>query len=372
MIWLTWRQFRAQATTAVVALAGFAIMLAVTGPRMASMYAGSGIIGCRGLACGGPANNFLNDLASATPFSGRGSLVPLPAGFDLYPFVYVLGVLVILATPAIIGMFWGAPLVARELETGTCRLAWNQSITRTGWLAVKLTLIGLAAMAVTEGLSLMQAWWAAPIGRAIGLGGSASVFSQGRFGPMVFATHGITPLGYAAFGFAFGVTAGVLTRRPIPAMAVTLAAFAVVQIAMPLWVRPHLLPPDRTIATTEATHASFINAFNGNPQLDATIVPGHPGAWITSSGAVNAAGQAVSRIPAPCLPALTAAQRASGGGPVSDGRLQHCLDSLGIREAVTYQPASRYWPFQLIETGIFLALALALAGFCFRRLSRRS
>jgi len=48
-----------------------------------------------------------------------------------------------------------------------------------------------------------------------------------------------------------------------------------------------------------------------------------------------------------------------------------CLTSQGIREAITYQPARRYWPFQWTETAIYLALALALAGYCFRRLNRR-
>jgi hypothetical protein len=76
------------------------------------------------------------------------------------------------------------------------------------------------------------------------------LFSQGRFSSLVFATHGITPLGYAAFAFTLGTaTAGALIRRTVPAMAVTLAIFAAVQVAMPLWVRPHLIPPDRTIAT---------------------------------------------------------------------------------------------------------------------------
>jgi hypothetical protein len=70
--------------------------------------------------------------------------------------------------PAVIGIFWGAPLIARELETGTFRLAWTQSITRTRWLAVKLALTGLVAMAVTEALGLMYGWWAAPIAQAAG------------------------------------------------------------------------------------------------------------------------------------------------------------------------------------------------------------
>ena len=75
-----------------------------------------------------------------------------------------LGVLVIVV-PGIIGIFWGAPLVARELETGTFRLAWTQSVTRTRWLAVKLAVVGLASMAVAGLLSLMVTWWASPLDR---------------------------------------------------------------------------------------------------------------------------------------------------------------------------------------------------------------
>jgi len=130
--------------------------------------------------------------------------------------LYLLGIVIILLTPAVIGLFWGAPLIARELETGTSALAWNQTVTRTRWLAVKLTLTGLAAMAVSEGLSLMQSWWAAPIGQAVGHGASGTNLAMGRFSSLVFATHGITPLGYAAFAFALGVTAGALIRRTVP------------------------------------------------------------------------------------------------------------------------------------------------------------
>ena len=88
-------------------------------------------------------------------------------------------------------------------------------------------------MAVTEAFSLLQAWWAAPIGKAVGFGGGSSIFSETRFGVFVFPTHGITPLGYAAFAFALGVTVGLLLRRPIPAMAITLAIFAAAQLITP-------------------------------------------------------------------------------------------------------------------------------------------
>jgi len=338
MIWLTWRQFRVQALTAAAALAAFAILLAATGPHLAGRYAASAITSCHGGGCQSAAITFLSQLQATST----------------YPVVYLLGIALILLAPAITGIFWGAPLIARELETRTFTLAWNQSITRTRWLAVKLTLTGLAAMAVTEALSLSYAWWADPIGKAIDLGGSTSLFSGGRFSSLIFATHGITPLGYAAFAFALGTTTGALIRRTVPAMAVTLAIFAAAQIAMPLGVRPHLIPPDRTIATIESSGLDY-------GSLTATVVPGQPGAWLISSGAINPAGQPVSTLPAAC---------AGSFGPkvLSPGP---CLESQGIRETITYEPANRYWPLQGIETGIFLALALALAGSCFWRVSRR-
>jgi hypothetical protein len=344
MTWLTWRQFRVQVSAAVAALAAFAILLAATGPHLASLYAASGITGCRPASCGYLAGDFLQQVYGAGTYWG----------------LYLLGVMLILLAPAVIGLFWGAPLIARELETGTSALAWNQSVTRTRWLAVKLTVCGLAAMAVTEGLSLMQAWWAAPIGRAVGHLGSTHLAmgqfnpAMGRFSSLVFATHGITPLGYAAFGFALGVTAGALIRRTVPAMAVTLVIFAAIQIATPLWIRPHLLPARHTVVSVTSLDS-----------LRPENLPGEPGAWLLSSETVNAAGQPVYAAPAACPPPLAAK------GNNGEGAYLDCLASHGIREAFSYQPASRYWVLQWTETAIYLALALALAGYCFRRLNRR-
>jgi ABC-2 family transporter protein len=348
MIRLSLLQFRAQAAAGAAALAAFAILLAATGPHLASLYAASSLSGCQPASCEHLASGFLQQLYAA----------------GTYWVLYLLGVMLIVLTPAVIGLFWGAPLIARELETGTSALAWTQSITRTRWLALKLTVGGLAAMAVTEGLSLMQAWWAAPIGRAVGHGGGTNL-AMGRFSTLVFATHGITPLGYAAFAFTLGVTAGALIRRTVPAMAVTLAIFAAVQIAMPLWIRPNLFPADRTvIPVTSLDNISLQQGgLNGSSfNLGALDLPGQPGAWLLSSGAVNAAGQATSTTPAACTgPAI------GNHGPA----FFDCLASHGIREAISYQPASRYWAFQWTETAIYLALSLALAGYCFRWLNRR-
>jgi hypothetical protein len=343
MIWLTWRQFRAQAITAAAALAAFAILLAATGPHLASLYNTSRIISCHGFACSNAANAFFSKLA----------------GLDTV--VYLLGIGLILVTPAIIGIFWGAPLIARELETRTFNLAWTQSTTRTQWLAVKLTLIGLAAMAVTEALSLMYSWWANPISKSIGLSaGAPQLFSQGQFSSVIFATHGITPLGYAAFAFTLATTVGAFTRRTLPAMAITLAIFAAAQLAMPLAIRPHLVSPSHTTAAIE-------NADLAYGSLTADVVPGQPDAWIFSSQAINPAGQPVSAIPAACNNANPSGEK---GGTTALTPAQ-CMQSRGYREAISYVPTSRYWPLQWTETGIFLALALALAWFSFWRLGRR-
>jgi hypothetical protein len=147
-------------------------------------------------------------------------------------------------------------------------------------------------------------------------------------------------------------------------MAVTLAIFAAVQIAMPLWIRPYLIPPRHTTATFASVQAVDVGT------LAATVVPGHPGAWILSSGAVNAAGQPVNldAVSASCFSQAPSAVKEGPSAPA----LWQCLQRRHVKAAVTYQPGSRYWPLQGIETGIFLALAVSLAGFfCFWRLGRR-
>ena len=182
-------------------------------------------------------------------------------------------------------------------------------------------------MAVTEALSLMLGWWAAPIGQAARFtDGSISPFGWGPFS-LAFDARGITPLGYAAFAFALGVTTGLLIRRTVPAMAVTLAIFAVVQVAMPRWIRPHLLPPAHTsVAIGPGPDGVGVHlhrtATNPNPAAVTFTVQQlsrQPGAWILSSTGVNASGQPVSAIPAAC------------GQPFSPD-FPACLTSHGMRD----------------------------------------
>jgi hypothetical protein len=133
---------------------------------------------------------------------------------------------------------------------------------------------------------------------------------------------------------------------------------------MPLWVRPHLFPADHTVISVTSLEEIALSqgSLNGSTfTLHALNLPGQPAAWLLSSASVNTAGQPVSATPAACAtPSIE-----------NSPAFFTCLASHGIRESITYQPASRYWPFQWTETAIYLAFALALAGSCFRRLSRR-
>jgi hypothetical protein len=346
MIWLTWRQFRAQTIAAAAVLTVLAVIFAVTGPHLAHLYDVSGIATCHGtVTCGNLATTALNKLAK------------------VYPIVYFAGIFILLLAPALIGAFWGAPLVTREIEARTLSLAWNQTVTRTRWMAAKLGLIGLAAMATAGLLSLMLTWWASPLDRMTRWDASGSLnFSRLEF--PLFDVRGIVPVGYAAFAFVLGVTAGVVIRRTLPAMAVTLAGFAAVQFAWPTWIRPSLIAPVHAILPFSAAAASGLNP--GPDHTLSVLMPAtvEPDAWIYSSQVINAAGQPFN---AATIHACVATE--------TGGSFPACQAALGrvyhLRQLVSYQPASRFWAFQGYEAASFLAAALLLAGFCVWWIYRR-
>jgi hypothetical protein len=331
MIWLTWRQFRASAALGAAGLAVLAVILALTGPGLADDYA-DGIAACTGQdGCSQFVQAFFRDKQG--------------------PFLAVTGVALVL--PALIGLFWGAPLIARELEAGTHRLVWNQSITRARWLVVKLGVTGLAAMAVAGLGTLAVTWWSGPIDKA-------AVEDFPRMEPLLFATRGIVPIGYAAFAFVLGVTVGMLVRRTLAAMAITLVAFTAVQIAMPLLVRSHLLSPTRMTAEIKAPNLDEFAAPQYGGHIKVRVKPSEAGAWVLSSNTVDASGRVVDTIP--LSPSSGVCDPSPGGNGLSSCFAE--IKRLGYRARLTYQPANRFWPLQWIETGIYLVLAMGLAGFC--------
>lgn len=318
MIWASWRQFRSQGAVAFAALAVVAVVLAVTGAHLVHVY-DSTIVPCK----------------------GQGDCKTLIAKFaSSYGFLQDLGT-VLVVVPGIVGVFWGAPLVAHELETGTFRLAWTQSFSRTRWLTAKVGLVGLASVAVTGLFTLMLTWWSSPIDRV-------------KMSPFTFFDHrDIVPIGYAAFAFALGVTAGILIRRMLPAMAVTLVGFVAVRTFIAHAVRAHFARPITLSQRLNARDA--ICSGVGCPPL-------RSGEFVVSNSLVNGSGHVVNTV------GCSDGVRVSLGSPrPSPASIQHayqiCLAQ--YRQVQVYQPDSRYWPFQWYETAIFVGLALILTGFCF-------
>jgi len=330
------RQFRTQAIVAAVALAAVGVAVLATGPHLFHLY-DTTVAACQsGQSC------FL----AADAFSRHDHLLQS-----------VLGIL-LLIVPALIGIFWGAPLVARELETGTFRLAWSQSVTRTRWLVVKLVLVVLAAIVAAGLLSLMGTWWFSTLDRV----------SANRFDPSVFAQRGLVPAGYAAFAVALGTAVGVMVRRTVPAMAITLVVFIGCLLVMGTWVRPHLLPPVRGQKSV-ASAGGFGFAPNASGTGLTFIVEPPPihNAWVLSSGVVDAQGHHITTqfLKSAC-PQLPAPPIGPGvhHAPADKSVFLSCVAKIAAVYHIDmrYQPASRYWIFQAMETGIFVVLALGLGA----------
>ena len=313
MTWLVWRQHRAQFYVGVALLAALAALLLTTGLQMASQYH-SALAAC-------VANHSCANLAS-TLFLGS----------------HAVGFLVImtLGAPALVGLFWGAPLVAAELETGTNQFAWMQSVTRKHWFAVKAGWMLLAAAVWGGVISALVTWWSGP-DNALQL----DQFKPGRFDIM-----GIVPVAYALFAMALGICAGVLLRRTLPALAVTLAGFIAVRATVTLWLRPHYMS---AVTVTYNLLRGFTPTGSywqlGQGVLDPS---GH---LVPQPNGSAAFGIPMGYLPASCAPLNGGATKVAPS----------CAQVLArFHGFVTYQPAGRYWAFQGIETGIFVLLAAIL------------
>jgi ABC-2 family transporter protein len=332
MIWFTWRQFRAQTWVTAAALAAVGVVLVITARSIADAYDAANVAAC-GSDCATAIDNFLREVRAGA--SGT---------------VYDLANMSILLLPALVGIFWGAPLLARELETGTHRLAWNQSITRTRWLATKLAIVGAAAAATVGLLTWAVTVWANRIDDATGE----------RIAPGLYEARGIVPIGYALFAFALGVTLGMLIRRTVPAMAATLAIYVAVVVSMGEWIREHLVSVSHSINPLDVSSLEALMLGDGN---EMTVIGSDnlPDAWVLSNQTITSTGEVFT---GPADPQYC-------GVDAGVSECEAWVGSLGLRQELTYHPASNFWPLQWTETGILLAAALLLAGFCFWWTRRR-
>ena len=230
--------------------------------------------------------------------------------------------------PLLLGFFWGAPLLARELEHGTHRLAWTQSVGRLSWLSVKLVFITGFTALVAVAYALVVSWWSGPLDASTG----------DRFQPGNFDQQGLVPVAYALFAVTLGTFAGAVMRKTLAAMAVTLGGFLVVRVGVAVLIRRHFVSP-----VTER--------YAPLPGHDTT----HAGAWVLSQRTFDGAGHPVNQfqIGPTCHEAPGASVRA----------VDRCIRAHGFLNVDVFQPASRFWLFQGIESALFVGLALALLAF---------
>jgi hypothetical protein len=350
MIRFAWRQFRFQVIVVSVLLVAVAVVLLVTGPQIAHDFAE--LKGCK-------ANNDCNYLSNAIQ-NGHNKILNFATALSL-------------VLPALLGIFWGAPLIAREIESGTYRLAWSQGVTRSKWIITKLSVVGLASMIAAGLMSWMLTWWASPI----------DTLNANRFSTQVYDTHYVVPIAYAAFAFAVGVTAGVLWRRTLPAMATTLVVYTAVRVTLTEKLRPYLLTPLK-LATKLSRSGGY--GFEQTPSGRLTFIdsPGNePNSLVLNGDMVGKHGAALTSqwLDTHCPKMITRGAPVSGhhsvgikgiGGPVPKA-FSECVTKIAanFHQVLTLQPASRFWPFQWIEGGIFLAVAIALCVFSYWWLRKR-
>jgi hypothetical protein len=311
---LVWRLHRTQAYTAGAAIAALGALLLLTGITMARDYH-TFLASCAAArSCGHASQVFAGDSAITSLVNAT------------------------MAVPLLFGLFWGAPLLAREFEDGTHNLAWTQGVTRIRWLNYTVGWPLAAAAGWGAAMAALVSWWRAPQNAA-----GAPV----RLATFTFDIQGVVPVAYAVFAVALGIAAGALLRRVLPAMAATFTVFTGLRFLIAEYARPHYLTP---------VSRSFPPFSDDNAAPHGSLVLSN--ATLGPDGRNYTAGLGIQQVPAACRGKAT-------------GQLNTCLASHGFHAQILYQPASRFWAFQGIETVIFIALAAALVAAAYRMVLAR-
>jgi hypothetical protein len=314
MGWVTWRQHRAALAGACGLLGVVILYMLVTGLQMRSALSSLGLDSCHPLTA-----------ARCTTAVG------------LFTSDYSIwrndGLVLMQVVPLFVGVFTGAPLLARELETGTFRFAWTQGTGRTRWVIAKLALVAAAVTAAAGVASLTLSWWLAPF----------TAMGWSLMGPNVFALTAIVYPAWTLIAFALGAFAGVVIRRTVPALAAAMAVWAALAIATATVLRWRYQPAINT------------NAFGAG----AASIPGR--AWVQTHW-TGPHGQPVSlgAVRTLLMQQKTLVQQNTQGPTAVTKALVDRLARHGYHQWISYQPESRFWHFQLIEGGWLLALALLL------------
>jgi hypothetical protein len=313
MAWVTWRQHRPTLITVPALLGAVAVFLWIAGLKIRHDYAA--MAGCPPLG--------------SAAFQSSASCVSMNSAFNSTDWTIgnTVGTFMTLA-PALIGAFAGAPVLARELETGTFRYAWTQGIGRKRWTIAKLVLLAIAITAAAEAFSQVFTWFFQPFLPEEQL----TVLDAS-----VFVTRGIAFAAWTLAAFATGAFLGMLLRRIIPAMAATLGAYLGLDLLAWLVLRPHYP----------------VALVSSNPGIDNLSSVNGP--WVLSTWFTGSGGKPVSQSTIVQITQHLPANGGHGRFAVARALVQH-----GYTEWTRYIPVSRFWPMQFIEAGWLLALSVLL------------
>ena len=303
MIWLSWRLQRLESALVAAALALAAASLVPLGLHMASVYRSSGVASCLahgGVGCGETVSSFQHR------FEHAGAIIPW------------LNFL-----PGLIGVLFAAPLIL-DFEHGTFRFAWTQSVPRRRWLVTRFGVMCTAALLATFALTELMTWFCGPLDHV-----------NGRMEPNVFDFEGIVPYAYTLFALALVLVVGVLTRRAVTAGGIGLISYFALRVGLQNWGRKNYIAPVRKVWPAGSHSPNNLDH-----------------AWNITSGPSNAGGHLIP---------VDHVMRLCSGGPKQGGLA--CMRAHHVYNLAVYQPASRFWALQGIETALFAGLAIALLGF---------
>jgi hypothetical protein len=320
MAGVTWRQHRIALAGVAVLLGALAVWLWTAGTSVHHAWAAA-------TTCHPAGSPACQDLGAA--FNGTWNLMSIPT-------------VLLQLVPALIGAFAGAPVLARELETGTFRFAWTQGFGRRRWALAKLVLLAVVLAGAGAAFGALVSWCYQPFSAAghqdLGLYGNTPF-------AVAFGLRAVTFPAWTLAAFAAGALAGMLIRRVVPAIVAALAVYAGLAIATAALLREHYLTP---LATS-----------NPNVPGTAWII----GQWWTKDGRFAFAGNPPDSLVTRFCNFPQAGSRKGGGLPPVSApgpTFAQCLAPHGYTQWTSYQPPSRFWPFQWIEGGWLLALSVLL------------
>jgi hypothetical protein len=253
--------------------------------------------------------------------------------------------------PVIVGMFLGAPLIAREFESGTYRFTWTQGMPRALWFALKFMLLAVVVVTAACLLGLFATSYSEPF-NAIGF---MSHWQTGEFD-----VTGLTLGAWTLFALALGVFIGSLTKRVVSAMAVTgaVAGAAIVAVYWKLDIQLFALGAKVMKTVPSGQGYGPLNQFTGPGTAKAP-----PGSWLVRGWYTGPKGNVLTTHAEKILTIHGFENSKTPGVWLAQHRYSYWL---------SYQPSSRFWFFEGTEAVILVVLALALAWGTSAVIRRRS